>query len=615
MSTRSAPAPAPSARPAAHAVDLRIGGMTCASCAARIEKKLNRMPGVSATVNFATESAHVVLPEGTPVEAAIATVEATGYTATPAATTPTAAAATDGAASTGDGDQDAAQDAEVRSLRQRLMISAVLTAPVLALAMIPALQFDNWQWLSLTLAAPVVVWGAWPFHRARGDQRSPRRGDHGHADQPRGARRVRLVAVCAVLRRGRDAGHADALRADPRAGIRGRTRSTSRSPPRSRCSSWPAATWRPGPRSGPGRRCARCWSWARRTWRCCATAGSSASRSTSSPSGTGSWSGPGRRSPPTARSSRDPPRWTPACSPANRCRSRSAPATRWSAPRSTPAAGWSCGPPGSARTPSSRRSPAWSQAAQSGKAPVQRLADRVSAVFVPVVIALSLGHARLLAGRRGGRGGGVHRRGRRADHRLPVRAGAGHADRAAGRHRPRRAAGHPDQGPADPGVHPPGRHRRAGQDRHRHHRADEPGRRRRRPTAPTRSSCWRWPARSRTPPSTRSPPRSPPGPATGSGSCRRCRTSPPPRAWACRASSTVTRWSPDGRLAGRAVGAAARRPAGGGPGAGRGGRADRDRGRLGRRRARHARRRRHRQTHQRPGGRRAHRARVCARCC
>ena len=150
---------------AAQTVDLQIGGMTCASCAARVEKKLNRMPGVSATVNFATETAHVMLPEGTPVEAAIATVEATGYTARLPEPPQAATAATDGEVNTGDSHQDAAQDGEVRSLRQRLMVSAVLTVPVLAVAMIPALQFDNWQWLSLTLAAPVVVWGAWPFHR------------------------------------------------------------------------------------------------------------------------------------------------------------------------------------------------------------------------------------------------------------------------------------------------------------------------------------------------------------------------------------------------------------------------------------------------------------------
>jgi cation transport ATPase len=105
--------------------------MTCASCAARIEKKLNRMPGVSATVNYATESAHVALPEGTPVEAAMATVEATGYTAHVPQPPQAPADLTDARTNS-----DAVQDAEVRSLGQRLMISAVLTAPVLAMAMI-----------------------------------------------------------------------------------------------------------------------------------------------------------------------------------------------------------------------------------------------------------------------------------------------------------------------------------------------------------------------------------------------------------------------------------------------------------------------------------------------
>jgi Cu+-exporting ATPase len=137
-------------------VELLIGGMTCAACAARVEKKLNRMDGVTATVNFATEKAKVVYPAGTEVADLIATVERTGYTAeepAPPRTEETAEPGTE-------------QDPELTSLRQRLLVSAVLAAPVVLLAMVPSLQFDNWQWLSLTLASPVVVWGGWPFHRA-----------------------------------------------------------------------------------------------------------------------------------------------------------------------------------------------------------------------------------------------------------------------------------------------------------------------------------------------------------------------------------------------------------------------------------------------------------------
>jgi P-type Cu+ transporter len=142
--------------PSFRTVELRIGGMTCASCAARIEKKLNRMPGVQATVNFATENAHVALPDGVSVQDAIGVVEAAGYTATP----PEEPVSTEG--------EGARDDPELAGLRQRLLISALLTVPVLLLAMVRPLQFDNWQWLSLTLTAPVVLWGAWPFHRAAG---------------------------------------------------------------------------------------------------------------------------------------------------------------------------------------------------------------------------------------------------------------------------------------------------------------------------------------------------------------------------------------------------------------------------------------------------------------
>ena len=137
-------------------VELEIGGMTCASCAARVEKKLNRMPGVEASVNYATERAHVVLPEGTSAQDAIATVEATGYTAA----LPTPPGAGERA------DDASAPDPELAALRQRLLVSAALSIPVALLSMVPALQFPYWQWACLTLASPVVVWGAWPFHRA-----------------------------------------------------------------------------------------------------------------------------------------------------------------------------------------------------------------------------------------------------------------------------------------------------------------------------------------------------------------------------------------------------------------------------------------------------------------
>jgi Cu+-exporting ATPase len=134
-------------------VDLDIGGMTCASCATRIERKLNRLDGVTATVNYATEKARV---HSTGVDTAtlISAVEAAGYTAVLPVPITTEADATPPV------------DTEATQLRRRLLISAGLALPVALLSMIPALQFTNWQWLALTLASPVVVWGAWPFHRA-----------------------------------------------------------------------------------------------------------------------------------------------------------------------------------------------------------------------------------------------------------------------------------------------------------------------------------------------------------------------------------------------------------------------------------------------------------------
>src|SRR5450631_2027173 len=141
-------------------VELVIGGMTCASCAARIEKKLNKLDGVSATVNYATEKAKVTYAGlVTPLDL-VSTVEATGYTAALPVPKASSVAAGSDEAELGEKDDDLSR------LRQRLVISALLSLPVLLMSMIPMLQFDNWQWLALTLASPVVVWGALPFHRA-----------------------------------------------------------------------------------------------------------------------------------------------------------------------------------------------------------------------------------------------------------------------------------------------------------------------------------------------------------------------------------------------------------------------------------------------------------------
>ncbi|NIH88314.1 heavy metal translocating P-type ATPase [Amycolatopsis granulosa] len=134
-------------------VELAIGGMTCASCAMRIERKLNKLDGVTATVNYATEKAKVTFPADLDPAALVAQVEAAGYSAElprPRTAEPAAAPEEDPTA----------------PLRQRLIGSVVLSVPVIALAMVPALQFTYWQWISLTLAAPVIVWAAWPFHRA-----------------------------------------------------------------------------------------------------------------------------------------------------------------------------------------------------------------------------------------------------------------------------------------------------------------------------------------------------------------------------------------------------------------------------------------------------------------
>jgi P-type Cu+ transporter len=135
-------------------LELPITGMTCASCANRVERRLNELDGVSATVNYATERARVEFDPGTVDPARLVeAVEAVGYEAVLPSSEPADAPAP-------------AEDDEAAALRRRLVVAALLSVPVLLMAMIPALQFDNFQWLSLNLVTPVVLWAAWPFHKA-----------------------------------------------------------------------------------------------------------------------------------------------------------------------------------------------------------------------------------------------------------------------------------------------------------------------------------------------------------------------------------------------------------------------------------------------------------------
>ncbi|MGB9226505.1 heavy metal translocating P-type ATPase, partial [Mycobacterium sp.] len=139
-------------------IELGITGMTCASCAMRVEKRLNKLDGVSATVNYATEKATVTIPSGYDPQTLIDAVHETGYTAAlpqkPAEPAPDTTT------------EPEVDDPELISLRNRLVGAIVLAIPVILMAMIPALQFRNWQWASLALAAPVIVWAGWPFHQA-----------------------------------------------------------------------------------------------------------------------------------------------------------------------------------------------------------------------------------------------------------------------------------------------------------------------------------------------------------------------------------------------------------------------------------------------------------------
>ena len=153
----TAPAPTPTVRQ--DSVDLAITGMTCASCAMRIEKKLNKLEGVTATVNYSTEKARVSYPAGMATAELLAAVDKAGYSAR--LPEPDRPAASEGAPGEGLVEAD-----RLDALKQRLVIVTLLTVPVIAMSMVPALQFRAWQWLAFAMAAPVVVWGAYPFHSA-----------------------------------------------------------------------------------------------------------------------------------------------------------------------------------------------------------------------------------------------------------------------------------------------------------------------------------------------------------------------------------------------------------------------------------------------------------------
>ena len=153
---------APSGTPALPGppLELDITGMTCASCANRIERRLNKLEGVHATVNYATEKATVTRPAEVSTADLLATVEAAGYAASVRAPASRPGAGTDAEAA------DAETEGRARALGVRLVAAAALTLPVVALGMLPALRFETWEWVSLALATPVVLWAGWPFHRA-----------------------------------------------------------------------------------------------------------------------------------------------------------------------------------------------------------------------------------------------------------------------------------------------------------------------------------------------------------------------------------------------------------------------------------------------------------------
>ena len=578
MSVVTGPSPSGAVRGA----ELAISGMTCASCAARIEKKLNRLDGVSAVVNLATETAHVTFPAAVRTEDLISAVERAGYTAAlavpPEAGTPA--------------DRDGAE--ELRGSR-RLLVSLALAVPVVALAMIPAWQFRYWQWVALVLATPVVVWGAWPFHRA-----ALAGARHGVASMDTlisvsvaaaylwslyalvfgAAGRAGARMSFAWLARGSGAG---ATYLEVAAGVtalvllgryfeaRAKRRSGAALRALLSLGAKDVAVLRGGAEVRvpvaelavgeefvvrPGEKIAADG---------VVVSGRSAvdtSMLTGEP--VPAEVGPGRRGDRRLRERRR-----------------------------------AAGGPGD---PSRRRYPARPDGPAGRRGPGGQGAG--AAAGRPDLGGLRAGRHRC-RGRdadrvaRGGTGrrGRVHRRGRGADHRLPVRDGPGHPDRDPGRHRPGRSARHRDQRPGGPRVDPGHRHHRAGQDRHRHHRPDEPdggyrrsrGRRRRAAAAGRgRGGLLRAPDRRRHRGRR-------PGPARRLARRGGLRERPWPRRLGCR--GRACRGRRPGQLAGIAVGVAdPGRPGRGGRSSG-GSRVHRRVRRLGRAGPRRPGHRRHGQAH------------------
>ncbi len=433
-------------------LELPIEGMTCSSCAGRVEKSLNRLDGVEATVNFATERASVSFdPARVAPGELVGAVESVGYSAT--------------LPSAGDEGGESNEADPTEDLRRRLIFAAALSLPVLLLSMIEPLQFENWQWLSLQLAVPVVLWAGWPFHKAAWQNLRHGAatmdtlislgtlaalgwslvalffGDAGMQGMKmpfelvseRGAGSDQIyLEVASVVTTFILAGRYFEARAKRRAGAALEALldlgakdvavldddGNERRLPVEELAVGRRFVVRPGEKVA--------------TDGVVESGSSAVDRSLVTGESVPVEVGPGEE---------------------------------------VIGATINVGGRLVVRATRVGEETALAQIArlvteaQSGKAPVQRLADRISAVFVPIVIALAVGNARVLARQRRRCELRLHRRRRGADHRLPLRAGAGDADRAPRRDRPRRPARAPDQGAGGAGVDAGDRHRRPRQDR------------------------------------------------------------------------------------------------------------------------------------------------------